>query len=128
MGAAEAKLVVGVLPRMSVVRGSSLVRRFPFLIFGFCLLALSGFAQTLPARSMPERIPNVVPGNYSDLLWSRPIRRGPLQADPRIMAAFLRPWLLSSRWFDLNPQTSTKSARTIPPPKTYPLTPDPLNW
>ena len=115
---------------MSVARRSSLVPLLPYLIAcSFCLLALSSVAQTAPTAATADNIPNLVPGNSPDLLlWATPIRRGALQADPRIMAAFLRPWLLSPRLFDLSQPTAMKSARTLPPAKTYSLTPDPLNW
>ena len=61
------------------------------------------------------------------LLWSPSARRNPLQADPRTMIAFVRPWLVSSRLFE--PSTASTS-RTSPilQPKSYRLTPDPFNW
>lgn len=61
------------------------------------------------------------------LLWSPSVRRNPLQADPRTTTAFVRPWLVSSRLFDLS-RLSTARARPAPQPKSYRLTPDPFNW
>ncbi len=60
------------------------------------------------------------------LLWTPTIRRNPLQVDPRTMAAFVRPWLVSSRLFDLS--NTTAHTRAAPQPKSYRLTPDPFNW
>jgi len=66
----------------------------------------------------------------SDFLYfPPPLHRNPLQADPRIVAAFLRPWLLSARFLDSSfGSDSAKAAHTLPPPKSYQLTPDPLSW
>lgn len=60
------------------------------------------------------------------LLWSPSVRRNPLHADPRTMIAFVRPWLVSSRLFDLSNRSMTRT--TTPQPKSYRLTPDPFNW
>jgi hypothetical protein len=61
------------------------------------------------------------------LLWSPSVRRNPLQADPRTMIAFARPWLVSSRLFDLSSLSMVRT-RPSPQPKSYRLTPDPFNW
>jgi peptidase M48-like protein len=60
------------------------------------------------------------------LLWPPSARRNPLQADPSTMVAFVRPWLVSSRLFDLS-NSATAHTRTKQP-KSYRLTPDPFNW
>ena len=61
------------------------------------------------------------------LLWSTSARRNPLQADPRTMIAFVRPWLVSSRLFELSTASTSRTRPTLQP-KSYRLTPDPFNW
>lgn len=104
-----------------------------------CILILSSALCFVPwcafAQNAAERAPTAISGSSLDngsvlLYWAAPLHRNPLQADPRIIAAFVRPWLLSGRFLDLD-STATGSAaktRTLPAPKSYPLTPDPINW
>jgi beta-barrel assembly-enhancing protease len=103
------------------------------LFFGIAIgIGNSASAQTAPARTAPAAITDMALDGSSDLFnWATPIRHNPLQADPRLVAAFLRPWLFSPRLLDfasISSSASEKSTRTLPTPKTYTLTPDPLNW
>ena len=92
-----------------------------------CLFCSPVFSQTVPTQAAPRAIPELVldrdPGFAG---WSMPPSRNPLQADPRLIATFMRPWLLSDRLLSLTAET--KSTRTLPPPKSYKLTPDPFDW
>src|SRR6516225_9660474 len=101
-------------------------------------LILSSVACLVPSRALAQNVepkPSLVtPSRTMErasafLDWPAPLHRNPLQADPRIIAALLRPWLLSARFLDsdLTPD-SAKIAHTLPPPTSYKLTPDPLNW
>ena len=90
-----------------------------------CFFALSAGCQAVPAQAtalvVTETSLNASP-NFS--AWAPPLLRNPLQADPRVIAVFMRPWLLTNR-----PLNSTaKSSRTLPEPKSYKLTPDPFDW
>ena len=92
-----------------------------------CLICLPICSQTVPAQAAPRAVPEVVLDRSSDFSgWTLPVARNPLQADPRLIAAFLRPWLLSDRLLTLT--ADAKSTSTLPPPKSYKLTPDPFNW
>jgi predicted Zn-dependent protease len=59
-----------------------------------------------------------------------PIHRHPLQADPRILAAFLHPWLLNPNLIYLSERMGAgqQKTRSLPQPKNYGLTPDPFDW
>jgi len=94
------------------------------------LLAFSLFASGQDPTSIQPTTADRVPGPQrliDLLLWSPSVRRNPLQADPRTIIAFVRPWLVSSRLFDLS-RLLTARARPSPQPKSYRLTPDPFNW
>jgi predicted Zn-dependent protease len=41
---------------------------------------------------------------------------------------FVRPWLVSSRLFDLLSKRNLAHTQSLPTPKSYRLTPDPFNW
>lgn len=62
------------------------------------------------------------------LLWTPAVRHNPLEPDPRTTLAFVRPWLVSSRLFDLMSRQGPAPPRSAPLPKSYRLTPDPFNW
>lgn len=62
------------------------------------------------------------------LLWGPSVRHNSLQADPRTTIAFVRPWLVSSRLFDLLSSPTVARTPSVPKPKNYRLTPDPFNW
>jgi len=94
----------------------------PLLFFS----SVSTEAQTLPARTTAGVVTNITTDSTSDLLVWPPIRRNPLQPDPRIIAAFMRPWILSARRLSLMSAASLWGKSTLP--KSYKLTPDPLNW
>jgi len=96
----------------------------PLLFFS----SVSTEAQTLPARTTAGVVTNTTTDSTSDLLVWPPIRRNPLQPDPRIIAAFMRPWILSARRLNLMSAASLWGKSTLPAPKSYKLTPDPLNW
>jgi hypothetical protein len=92
------------------------------LVLGYCFSTAA--AQTRSANSAPD----VALDSSSDLLnWAVPFHRNLLQPDARLIATFVRPWLLDSQVFSASAM-SNKSTRTLPAPKTYKLTPDPLNW
>lgn len=96
-----------------------------------CLIENRASAQTSAPRSATSASVDAALDGRSDFLnWITPVQRNPLQADPRIMAAFLRPWLLSIRALDIAEAgvIVPKTTRSLPTPKTYTLTPDPLNW
>lgn len=116
---------------MSLVRLLSLLLVSPrntFALF-ICLVPLLAGGQTLPAQTSSGSVPGIVFGARSNLALWAPLRRNPLQADPRILAAFLRPWLLSANALEPTGLSSPlASTRSLPKPKSYPLTPDPLNW
>ena len=116
------------MPRMSVPSVFSLCRATlrPFVIL-CVLVAVCGHGQTVRVFT-PESEPlGKRPVNLR--LWTASLRPNPLQADPKSIAAFLRPWLLSSRLLDWGfGPTSEKTTRSIPQPHSYKLTPDPFNW
>src|SRR5690242_18092154 len=119
---------IGRLPRMSVPCVPSLCRATlrPFVALCF-LLTICGQAQTIPAFT-----PAAEPARSSPLnlpLLAVPVRRNPLLADPKSIAAFLRPWLFTSRLLDwgLGP-AAQRTTRSLPQPRSYRLTPDPFNW
>lgn len=123
---------MGMLPRMSVPRRSPVLGTLPILILScaVCLVPWCASAQNAERRTLTA-VPGIPSDSGSDFLyWAAPLHRNPLQADPRIIAAFVRPWLLSARFLDLDPAVAdaTKKTHTLPPPTTYQLTPDPLNW
>jgi hypothetical protein len=92
------------------------------LVLGLCF---STAAQTPSANGAPD----VALDSSSDLLnWAVPFHHNLLQPDARLIAAFVRPWLLNSQTFSASASISNKSTRTLPQPRTYKLTPDPLNW
>lgn len=98
----------------------------PFVALCF-LLTICGQAQTIPAFT-----PAAEPARSSPLnlpLLAVPVRRNPLLADPKSIAAFLRPWLFTSRLLDwgLGP-AAQRTTRSLPQPRSYRLTPDPFNW
>jgi len=81
----------------------------------------------VPAQTASRAVPEIVVDRNADFSgWTLPISRNPLQADPRLIAAFMRPWLLSGRLLDLG--EDLKSTRTLQQPRSYKLTPDPFNW
>ena len=62
-------------------------------------------------------------------VWAAPASRNALQADPRTIIAFVRPWLFSSQLFSESfSSIAAKSTRSLPKPITYKLTPDPFSW
>src|SRR5690349_7524116 len=92
-----------------------------------CLVSVPICCQTVPTQATPRAVPELVLDRDSSFAGSSmPLSRNPLQADPRLIAAFMRPWLLSDRLLSLTAEA--KSTRTLPPPKSYQLTPDPSNW
>jgi len=107
------------------------IRRF-LLFFALAPLVLcSGVAsegQTVPARTTADVMADVAIDGTSDVLPSSRIRRNALQADPRIIATFVRPWILSARHLNLMSFVSVSGKSALPPPKSYKLTPDPFNW
>jgi beta-barrel assembly-enhancing protease len=134
-----AKALSGEVPLMSVrPRLLPSLREVPYLSLALCLsFVLTGnhvSAQTASAPIASPAVADSALSGGSDLFgWWTPVRRNPLQADPRVVAVFLRPWLLSARALNfaeaaLVPPSSLKGARALPTPKTYTLTPDPLNW
>lgn len=93
------------------------------LAFAVCASAQNPtFVHPINAHGTPE------PQRLIDvLLWTPAARRNPLQVDPKTMVAFVRPWLVSSRLFDLSTRSMVHT-RAAPQPKSYRLTPDPFNW
>jgi hypothetical protein len=94
------------------------------------LLVSTASAQALPPRTGPDAVSDVaIDGSSGLFAWAAPLHRNPLQADPRVLATFLRPWLFSARLLDLDEiSISGKGIPSLPKPKSYPLTPDPLSW
>ena len=91
------------------------------------LISLPLLCQTVPPQAVPNAVPELVVESNPDFSgWTLPIIRNPLQADPRLIAAFMRPWLLSGRFLSFN--EDAKSTRSLPQAKSYKLTPDPFNW
>jgi len=90
-------------------------------------LLFCGFGIPVLGQGLPDAALDTASVSH---YWSASVQRNPLQADPRIVAAFIRPWLLDFRSLKLTMMLSAtpKSTRTLPPPKTYKLTPDPFNW
>ena len=92
-----------------------------------CTLLLCCFAFPVLGQALPD---TALDSASVSLYWPAPVHRNPLQADPRLVAAFMRPWLLDAR--SLQPTVmlgaTPRGTRTLPRPKTYPLTPDPFNW
>jgi hypothetical protein len=131
-----AKLLSGVLPLMSVPRPLSLLGLALYvalaLYLSFAFTENLAVAQTVSPRTAPPSVVDRALDGGSELFswWTPPIRRNPLQADPRTLAVFVRPWLLSAQPLNFAEAAigSSKSTRTLPTPKTYTLTPDPLNW
>jgi len=119
---------IGRLPRMSVPYVPSLCRATLRPFVALCLLVgTCGQAQTIPAFTPAAEPVRSTPVNLR--LWAVPVRRNPLQADPKSIAAFLRPWLFTSRLLDWGfGPISERSTRSIPKPQSYRLTPDPFNW
>lgn len=114
---------------MSVPRLCRLVPAILRLTLALPLLFAACEAQTVPSRTTAGVVADVALDSSPVLGWMKPLPRNPLQADPRIVAAFLRPWLLNSNPLSFAAITaSSKSTRTLPPPRAYALTPDPLNW
>jgi len=104
---------------------------FACLALSPILLAVNASAQNIPTKASPAAVTDAAIDSFSQ--WSRlrvPFRRNALEADPIVVAAFLRPWLLSARALSLEEASlaAATSKRTLPAPKTYTLTPDPLNW
>jgi hypothetical protein len=102
-----------------------------FVALLVCLIPVPISGQTIPASSVSSVVPDVALERILPWRFSiTPVYRNPLQADPRIVAAFMRPWLLSAHHLDLDiaPTTQQKSTRTVQRPKSYKLTPDPINW
>ena len=92
-----------------------------------CIAALPVNGQTVPAQATPRAVTETALDPSPDFAgWTMSLRRNPLQADPRIIAAFMRPWLLTDRLLGLTPES--KGTRSLPEPKSYKLTPDPSNW
>jgi len=92
-----------------------------------CIAALPVNGQTVPAQATPRAVTETALDPSPDFAgWTTSLRRNPLQADPRIIAAFMRPWLLTDRLLGLTPES--KGTRSLPEPKSYKLTPDPSNW
>jgi hypothetical protein len=92
-----------------------------------CLISSPALSQTVPSQATARAVAEVaIDGNPDFSGWVLPMVRNPLQADPRVIAAFMRPWLLSDRLLSLTPDA--KNTRTLPPPKSYKLTPDPFNY
>jgi len=83
-----------------------------------CCFALPVLGQGLPDAALDSA--------SISLYWPATIHRNLLEADPRVVAAFMHPWLLNPRFLNLT--TTPKSTRTLPQAKTYKLTPDPFNW
>ena len=107
---------------MSLCRSSLRLRTIARLILLLCCLGIPILGQGLSDAALDSA--------SVSLYWSVPIQHNPLQADPRVVAAFMRPWLFDARSLRLSMVLSTtpKSTRTLPQPKTYKLTPDPFNW
>ena len=86
-------------------------------------------AQMMSARNV-SALSDKLEGSSDLFAWWPSVRRNPLQADPGTVAVFLRPWLLSARALSLEEAAiaAPSATRTLPAPKTYTLTPDPLNW
>ncbi len=85
-------------------------------------------AQSPPSPESRNISVNPTPQRLLDiLLWAPTMRHNALQADPRTVVAFVRPWLVSSRLFDLMSKEAIAHP-TASHPKNYRLTPDPFNW
>ena len=90
-----------------------------------CIFALPAYCQTVPAQAAPFAVTETAIDSNADFaMWTPALLRNPLQADPRVIAVFMRPWLLANRPLS----SGIKSSRTLPEAKSYQLTPDPFNW
>ena len=91
--------------------------------------AALAWAQRATSPRAPDAEANAAPLRLLDiLLWNPAVRYNPLQADPRTTMPFVRPWLVSSRLFDLLSQRNLAHTQSLSAPKSYRLTPDPFNW
>ena len=96
-----------------------------FIVLLSCSFALAADCQTVPAQATPFAVTETsLNANPDFSAWTVSLMRNPLQADPKIIAAFMRPWLLSDRLLIAD----SKSTRSLPQPKSYKLTPDPSSW
>src|SRR5689334_971017 len=96
-----------------------------FVVLLSCSFTLAADCQTVPAQATRLAVTETSLNASPDLSsWTLQIVRNPLQADPKIIAAFMRPWLLSDRLLTAD----SKSTRSLPQPKSYKLTPDPSSW
>ena len=91
--------------------------------------AVSALAQSTIATGPSIANEAAAPQRLLDILLSNPaVRHNPLQADPRTTMPFVRPWLVSSRLFELLSSPNLAHTLSVQKPKSYRLTPDPFNW
>lgn len=106
---------------------SRIFRLLAVLVLCVFALPVCVCSQTVPAQAAPLAVTETSLSASPDFAaWGLPLARNPLQADPRIIAAFMRPWLFSDRL--LSSTAESKGTRSLPQPKSYKLTPDPANW
>jgi len=113
------------------------------LQFLFCQLSRSGLiallcALALTSKSSPAQTISLASTSVGTLAsengldfsaWLPRSLHNSLQADPKTLIAFTRPWLVSSRIFELaSAPLPPRTTRTLPKPRTYPLEPDPFDW
>lgn len=104
-------------------------RRFAVSLLSGLLLC-AGSSRLLCAQTAPLATTSLANSTILDVFSYGSEMRNPLQADPLIVARFLRPWLFTMDWSAWLGTSGKNKAfgRSLPQPKNYTLTPDPFSW